>query len=160
MGAVEILWKNADKRNGKNPDQIIYLDRFGVSVRSGRPWINLSIDKPYPKLFSRNDFSFCSNTSWWLRMAWGWHLFMVQCWRQGYPDRTFVETRNSFIYSARVFVHGALVTDLAKEDEYSWTYVLNVTSQTWLSDSIMDRPIWWHYAVLIVPKVKYCMTHQ
>jgi len=45
------------------------------------------------------------------------------------------------------------VEDLQREDEYSRTYVLNVTSQTWLDDSIMDRSIWWHYAVLIVPKV-------
>lgn len=39
-----------------------------------------------------------------------------------------------------------------REDEYTQTYVLNVTSQTWLSDDVMDRSIWWHYAVLIVPK--------
>ena len=99
MGAVEILWKNADKRNGKYPGQF-YPDRSRFLVRSGQPWAHSH---------SRNDFSFCSNTSWWLRMAWGWHLFMVQCWRQGCPDRTFVETRNNFMLSARVFVRGALV---------------------------------------------------
>ena len=48
--------------------------------------------------------------------------------------------------------------DLETEDEYTRTYVLNVTSQMWLNDSIMDRPIWWHYAVLIVPKVKLIST--
>jgi hypothetical protein len=43
--------------------------------------------------------------------------------------------------------------ELFREDEHTKTYVLNVTSQTWLDDSVMDRPIWWHYAVVVVPKV-------
>ena len=44
------------------------------------------------------------------------------------------------------------IPDMYREDEYTQTYVLNVTSQTWLSDDIMDRSEWWHYAVLVVPR--------
>ena len=44
------------------------------------------------------------------------------------------------------------MVDLETEDEYTNTYVLNVTSQTWLDEGVMNRPIWWHYAVVIVPK--------
>ena len=39
----------------------------------------------------------------------------------------------------------------------SWTgYVLNFTSQQWLTPEDSSRSIWWHYLVIIVPKeVKY-----
>lgn len=30
-------------------------------------------------------------------------------------------------------------------------YVLNMTSQKWLDESIVTRPIWWHILVVVVP---------
>ena len=47
-----------------------------------------------------------------------------------------------------------VMEELTIEDDYTTTYVLNMTSQQWLDDSWMDRPIWWHYTIVIVPKVK------
>ena len=31
-------------------------------------------------------------------------------------------------------------------------YLVNMTSQTWLTSKDSDRPVWWHILVIIVPK--------
>jgi hypothetical protein len=43
--------------------------------------------------------------------------------------------------------------DYTIEDEYTTTYLINMTSQQWLDNSILDRSVWWHYNVIVVPKV-------
>ena len=30
-------------------------------------------------------------------------------------------------------------------------YVLNMTSQKWLDETIVSNPIWWHYLVVTIP---------
>jgi PhoPQ-activated pathogenicity-related protein len=36
------------------------------------------------------------------------------------------------------------------------TYLLNMTSQRWLTDKDVDRSIWWHYLAVVVPdKLQY-----
>ena len=32
-------------------------------------------------------------------------------------------------------------------------YVLNVTSQKWLDETIVVNPIWWHYLSVVIPDV-------
>ena len=34
-----------------------------------------------------------------------------------------------------------------------WTaYLVNLTSQTWLNSTYVDRPIWWHWLWIIIPE--------
>eukprot|EP00045_Choanoeca_perplexa_P003730 m.33128 g.33128 ORF g.33128 m.33128 type:complete len:491 (+) comp12198_c0_seq1:30-1502(+) len=58
------------------------------------------------------------------------------------------------------------------DDTYAWTdlqmtengtgytaHFLNMTSQTWLSSADVDRSVWWHYMVIVMPdEVKYTDT--
>ncbi|CAL1541759.1 unnamed protein product [Lymnaea stagnalis] len=38
-------------------------------------------------------------------------------------------------------------------------YILNMTSQTWLTDKVTTTPVWWHYVSVIIPKeVEYTDT--
>ncbi|KAK2176324.1 hypothetical protein NP493_670g01041 [Ridgeia piscesae] len=32
------------------------------------------------------------------------------------------------------------------------SYVVNMTSQKWKDESVLDRPIWWHYLIINIPK--------
>ncbi|XP_050394472.1 autocrine proliferation repressor protein A [Patella vulgata] len=32
-------------------------------------------------------------------------------------------------------------------------YILNMTSQTWLTEDIVEKPIWWHYLTVTIPHV-------
>ncbi|KAG5853646.1 hypothetical protein ANANG_G00028200 [Anguilla anguilla] len=38
-----------------------------------------------------------------------------------------------------------------REEEFT-TYVLNMTSLQWLNESLVDRPLWWHYMTVTVPR--------
>ena len=41
------LWTGPRKSGSKNPDHVIYLDRSGLSVQSGQPWMSLSHTKEW-----------------------------------------------------------------------------------------------------------------
>ena len=42
-------------------------------------------------------------------------------------------------------------TNVTIKNEGSTTYILNMTSQRWLTDKDVDRSIWWHYVAVVVP---------
>jgi PhoPQ-activated pathogenicity-related protein len=43
-------------------------------------------------------------------------------------------------------------TELFPTGKVGWTgYVLNMTSQTWMTEKESNRPVWWHYLVVIIP---------
>ena len=39
------------------------------------------------------------------------------------------------------------------ESEAYTGYVLNFTSQKWFDESVSNKPIWWHYLSIAIPKV-------
>ena len=40
--------------------------------------------------------------------------------------------------------------------EKQWTgFILNMTSQTWLTKDDSDRSVWWHILVVIIPKIQH-----
>ena len=56
-------------------------------------------------------------------------------------DNPLYSYENTGVSIEGVNVHGA------------WKgYILNMTSGSWLNESIVDHVIWWHYIVVIIPK--------
>ena len=48
---------------------------------------------------------------------------------------------------------GLRVNGTGLESKVRWTgYILNMTSQTWLTNADSDRSIWWHLMVVVVPE--------
>ncbi len=37
------------------------------------------------------------------------------------------------------------------KNEFFDEYIINMTSQTWLTANDSDRSVWWHYLAIIVP---------
>ena len=47
---------------------------------------------------------------------------------------------------------GITISGKSLDGKHSWTgYMLNMTSQQWLTPEDVDRSIWWHYLCVIVP---------
>lgn len=47
---------------------------------------------------------------------------------------------------------GVTISGKSLDGKHSWTgYMLNMTSQQWLTPEDVDRSIWWHYLCVIVP---------
>ncbi|KAJ8283172.1 hypothetical protein COCON_G00020220 [Conger conger] len=45
-----------------------------------------------------------------------------------------------------------VLDNLTRRDKDFTTYVLNMTSLKWLNESLVDRPVWWHYLTVTVPR--------
>ncbi|KAJ8371360.1 hypothetical protein SKAU_G00113880 [Synaphobranchus kaupii] len=45
-----------------------------------------------------------------------------------------------------------VLDDLTRRDKEFTRYVLNMTSLQWLNESLVDRPVWWHYMTVTVPR--------
>merc|ERR1719473_27114 len=47
---------------------------------------------------------------------------------------------------------GEVITGRSVDGSHHWTgYILNMTSQQWLTPEDVTQSIWWHYLVVIVP---------
>lgn len=43
---------------------------------------------------------------------------------------------------------------LKSYDSEAYTgYILNFTSQKWFDETVSDKPVWWHYLSIVIPKV-------
>lgn len=101
-------------------------------------------------------------------------LFALQAWAvRGTPlDDCECASIAPDLKAFLLFLIATIVADVWKEDSnYGWTdtgdvirghkaldrsitykgYVLNMTSQRWLTDADTSRSLWWHYLVVIVP---------
>ncbi|XP_071813794.1 uncharacterized protein [Apostichopus japonicus] len=62
-------------------------------------------------------------------------------------------------YCYRVLTRTIPTTNRAKHIDHNWiqkianTYVINMTSQTWLTGDDVDKSVWWHYMTVSIPEV-------
>ncbi|KAG9334544.1 hypothetical protein JZ751_007480 [Albula glossodonta] len=45
-----------------------------------------------------------------------------------------------------------VLDNLTRREEEFTSYVLNMTSLKWLNESVVDRPVWWHYMTVTIPR--------
>ncbi|KAI1886455.1 hypothetical protein AGOR_G00195930 [Albula goreensis] len=45
-----------------------------------------------------------------------------------------------------------VLDNLTRREEEFTSYVLNMTSLKWLNESVVDRPVWWHYVTVTIPR--------
>ena len=74
-------------------------------------------------------------------------------WKNGDKRAVFIPTAlDEYVWREDNTYEWYVMEELTIEDDYTTTYVLNMTSLTWLDESIHDKPVWWHYTVVVVPK--------
>ena len=74
-------------------------------------------------------------------------------WKNGDKRSVFSPTPlDEYVWREDLTYSWELLEDVTTEDEFTTQYVINMTSQTWLDSTWMDRSIWWHLVVVVVPK--------
>ncbi|CAH1784681.1 unnamed protein product, partial [Owenia fusiformis] len=80
------------------------------------------------------------------------------CFGQQYKDWTWSESsplddyvnRPDDTYDWTVLNTYRIDTDLDDQEDCT-TFVVNMTSQTWLNESYSSQPIWWHHLIIAIP---------
>ncbi|KAJ8263778.1 hypothetical protein GJAV_G00141190 [Gymnothorax javanicus] len=88
-----------------------------------------------------------------------WHLLLLQSvlWTVQLPTEAAPlppDTRTAlenYVNAVDPQYSYTLLDNLTRTDKDFTRYVLNMTSLQWLNDSVVDRPVWWHYLTVTIP---------